>query len=55
VIEMVAAIKLGDRARTEQVRRRYLTMMLDGMRAGDRSELPAPPPTWQELSARGAP
>jgi AcrR family transcriptional regulator len=55
VIEMVAAIKLGDRARTEQVRQRYLAMMLDGMRARDREELPGPPPTWQELSGRWAP
>jgi len=55
IIEMVAAIKLGDRARTEEVRRRYLTMILDGFRARDREVLPGPPPTWQELSRRWAP
>ena len=52
VFEMVAAIKLGDRARTEQLRRRYLTTILDGMRAGDGMELPGPPPSWRELNER---
>ena len=54
VFEMVAAIKLGDRARTERLRRRYLTIILDGMRARDGTELPGPPPSWRELSERWA-
>jgi AcrR family transcriptional regulator len=52
VFEMVAAVKLGDRARTEQLRRRYLTVILDGMRAEDGAELRGPPPSWRELNER---
>ncbi len=52
VFEMVAAIKLGDRARTERLRRRYLTIILDGMRAQDGTELPGPPPDWRGLGER---
>ena len=52
VFEMVAAIKLGDRPRTERLRQRYLTIVLDGMRAGEGTELPGPPPSWSELSGR---
>jgi AcrR family transcriptional regulator len=51
VFELIAAIKLPDRPRTEQLRRRYLAVVLDGLRAGD-TTLPGPPPSWQELSAR---
>jgi AcrR family transcriptional regulator len=52
VFEMVAAIKLGDRARTEQLRQRYLTIILDGMRVQNGGALPGPPPDWRELNAR---
>jgi hypothetical protein len=54
VFEMVAAIKLGDRPRTERLRQRYLTIILDGMRAREGTELPGPPPSWAELSGRWA-
>jgi AcrR family transcriptional regulator len=52
VLEMMAAIKLGDRARTEQLRRRYLAVVLEGMRARGGAELPGPPPSWRELGER---
>jgi AcrR family transcriptional regulator len=52
VFEMVAAIKLGDRARTQELRRRYLAIILDGMRAKRDHPLPAKPPTWRELNER---
>lgn len=55
VFEMVAAIKLGDGARTKELRRRYLAMILDGMRAREgeeRDELPGAPPSWSELNQR---
>jgi AcrR family transcriptional regulator len=54
VFELVAAIKLSDRGRTEQLRRRYLAVILDGLRASDRDPLPGPPPTWQEINERWA-
>lgn len=52
VLEQLAAITLGDRPRTHQLRHRYLTLGLDGLRAPGRSPLPGPPPSWQELSER---
>ncbi len=52
VFEMVAAVRLGERTRTQQLRRRYLTIVLDGMRAQEQTELPGPPPSWRELNER---
>ncbi len=52
IFELVAGLKLSDRARTEQLRRRYLAMILDGLRAGARTALPGPPPAWRELHGR---
>ena len=52
VLEQLAAVTLGDRPRTRQLRYRYLTLALDGLKAPGRTSLPGPPPTWQELSGR---
>src|SRR5947209_20521537 len=52
VLEQLAAIRLGDRSRTRQLRHRYLTLALDGLRAPARTTLPGPPPSWHELSGR---
>lgn len=52
VFELVAGIKAGTPERTRELRRRYLALILDGLRAGEREELPGPPPAWQELSER---
>ena len=52
VFELVAAIKFADPARTAELRHRYLALILDGMRATDRGELPGPPPAWPEISER---
>jgi hypothetical protein len=38
--------------RTAELRHRYLALILDGMRATGRGELPGPPPAWPELSER---
>lgn len=54
VFELVAAVKVSDRARTEQLRRRYLAVILDGLRAGNSDLLPGPPPSWQEINERWA-
>jgi AcrR family transcriptional regulator len=50
VLEMCAAIRLPDPQRTIDLRRRYLTLILDGLRSG--SELPGPPPGVAELNWR---
>ena len=55
ILEQVAALKVSDRVRTQQLRRRYLAVMLDGFRTRDRGELPGPAPTWQELNERWVP
>jgi AcrR family transcriptional regulator len=55
VFELVAAIKVADAERTAELRRRYLAVVLDGLRATDRGGLPGPPPAWREISERWIP
>jgi AcrR family transcriptional regulator len=52
VLEMVASVRLGDARRTGQLRERYLTLLLDGLRTPDPVTLPGPPPDWAEISER---
>jgi AcrR family transcriptional regulator len=55
IFELVAAIKIGDRERTRELRRRYLAVILDGLRPATAPELPGPAPSWRELNQRWAP
>jgi AcrR family transcriptional regulator len=55
IFELVAGIKVSDRARTVELRRRYLALILDGLRASGRDELPGRPPNWGELGERWVP
>jgi AcrR family transcriptional regulator len=55
MFELVAGVKLGDRARTLELRQRYLTVLLDGLQMPNAGPLPAPAPTWQEINERWAP
>jgi AcrR family transcriptional regulator len=55
ILELVAVIKIPPAGRTRQLRRRYLALILDGVRARDRAQLPGPPPAWPELSDRWIP
>jgi AcrR family transcriptional regulator len=50
LLEMCAAVRVPDPARTRQLRRRYLDLLLDGLRTG--GELPGPAPTAAELGWR---
>ena len=52
IFEMVAALRVGDEARTKELRRRFLIALLDGLRANDRGRLAGSGPTWDELSSR---
>jgi AcrR family transcriptional regulator len=52
VFEQVASVRLGDEARTRQLRHRYLTLLLDALRTPSPAPLPGPPPTWDELGNR---
>jgi AcrR family transcriptional regulator len=54
VFELVAAVKFASPERTAELRRRYLALILDGLRATEREALPGPPPAWHELSERWA-
>jgi AcrR family transcriptional regulator len=50
ILEQLASIRLGDAERNQALRRRYLELALDGLRAS--GELPGPPPTDEELTRR---
>jgi len=52
VFEQLASIRLGDEARTSQLRHRYLTLLLEAMHHPAATPLPGPPPTWRELTTR---
>ena len=52
ILEMVATIKVGDRERTRQLRRRYLAVILDGLRRDRTEPLPGSPPTDDEINER---
>ena len=55
IIEQVSSIRLGDERRTRELRRRYLTLFLDGLRSQSAGSLPGPPPAPDELSSRWSP
>jgi AcrR family transcriptional regulator len=55
IFEQLASIRLGDHERTHQLRRRYLTLALDGLRAPQHDPLPGPAPTSEELTERWTP
>jgi AcrR family transcriptional regulator len=56
LFEQIAAIHLGTGERTTVLRRRYLALLLDGLRAdAATTRLPGLPPTGAELAARWRP
>jgi AcrR family transcriptional regulator len=52
ILEFLGTIKVSDPARTEQLRRRYLAVVLDGLRADRAEPLPGPPPSREEINER---
>jgi AcrR family transcriptional regulator len=52
LFEQVASIRLGDPDRTNQLRHRYLALLLDALHTPTPGPLPGPPPTWEEISGR---
>jgi hypothetical protein len=52
LLEQLQAIRIGDPVRANQLRHRYLTVVLDGLHLADAPQLPGTPPSWQETSAR---
>src|SRR5215831_7065717 len=55
MLEFLAGVKLGDAGRTAELRQRHLAVVIDGLRAGDRTPLPGHPPTWEEQTQRWLP
>jgi AcrR family transcriptional regulator len=55
IFEQLASITLRDRQRTHELRRRYLALALDGLRARPEHSLPGPPPSAEELASRWNP
>ena len=55
IFEQLASVRLGDRDRTHALRRRYLALALDGLRAHPQDPLPGPAPTGDELTSRWSP
>jgi AcrR family transcriptional regulator len=56
IFEQVTAIRVGDAGRTAALRRRYLALQLDALRAGTgTARLPGSPPTAEELGRRWRP
>jgi AcrR family transcriptional regulator len=55
ILEMVAAIRpglFGNDRRTAELRQRYLSLCLDGLKQHSAEPLPGPPPTDEELGRR---
>lgn len=53
IFEQLAAVRVEDEGRTRELRRRYLALALDALRAAPlRSELPGAPPEWEEIGRR---
>ena len=55
ILEQVSTIRLGGPERTRELRRRYLALFLDGLRASATSPLPGPAPQSAELASRWVP
>ena len=52
IFEQIACLHLGDEARTFEIRNRYLTLVLDGLRLTSADPLPGSPPGVEEVNRR---
>lgn len=52
IFEQLAAVRVGDRRRANQLRHRYLALMLEALRAPGAWPLPGPAPAWKEIRRR---
>jgi hypothetical protein len=48
LLEQLAAVRVADEERTRQLRHRYLALLLDALHAPSGTQLPGPPPGWEE-------
>ena len=52
MLEFLAGFRLGDAARSAELRQRHLAVIIDGLRSVGRTPLPGHAPTWQEQTER---
>jgi AcrR family transcriptional regulator len=52
LLEQLQSLRIGDSVRANQLRHRYLTVVLDGLHLAGAPQLPGTPPSWQETSGR---
>ncbi|SNS55455.1 transcriptional regulator, TetR family [Streptosporangium subroseum] len=52
IFDQLAAVRLGDEARTSRIRHRYLALLLDAMHLTSAGPLPGPAPDAEELNRR---
>lgn len=52
LLEQLAAVRVADKERTRQLRHRYLALLLDALHTPSESQLPGPPPSWEEIARR---
>jgi AcrR family transcriptional regulator len=52
LLEQLAAVRVGDEERTRQLRHRHLAVLLEALHAPSGSQLPGPPPSWEEIDRR---
>ncbi|HXT37425.1 MAG TPA: TetR family transcriptional regulator [Chloroflexota bacterium] len=52
LFEQLQAVQIGDEQRASQLRRRYLTLLLDALHRSAAPPLPGPAPRWDEIRAR---
>jgi AcrR family transcriptional regulator len=52
LFEQLAAVRVADEARTRQLRHRYLALILEALHASSGTQLPGPPPSWEEIAQR---
>jgi AcrR family transcriptional regulator len=55
LLELLANTRLGDAARTAELKQRQLAIIIDGLRAPGTADLPGEPPSWQEQENRWIP
>jgi AcrR family transcriptional regulator len=52
IFEQLAAVRVGDEARTVELRQRYVALLLDALHAQPGEPLPGPAPTPEEIARR---
>ena len=52
LLEQLAAVRVANEDRTQQLRHRYLALLLEALHDPSGPQLPGPPPSWEEIDQR---